>query len=176
MPWVLMNNSWLCRMMKSTDECYPPLPTHSSEYVLDKLKGSTEIWDPFTRRVEYNANLLYQRGRFPSYLRKGGNFLDPKVSEFLVAQGLDIEYPSGEDFGICLTHDIGSWVKVTENNRRNRMQEIHFGDNCHFSRMLALFSNSRTRPDIDYIRFSNARFIHEYKQSLKMGNMGEAII
>jgi len=44
--------------------------------------------------------------------------------------------------------EIGSWVKVTENHHENRMHGIHFGSKHPLHQLLALFSSSRTRPEI----------------------------
>jgi hypothetical protein len=57
--------------------------------------------------------------------------------------------PAG--FSLDSTLLDGSWVKVTENHHENRMHEIHFGSKSLLCRLLAFFSNSRTRP-LDDIR------------------------
>lgn len=102
--------------------------------LLRALKEDEEIWNLFTRKEEYEPVILDQHGRFPSYLSQNQSCFRPKVSDFLMAKGLNIEYPDGQNFGICLTHDI------------------------------------------DYIRFSNARFVYEYLMSLKKGNIKSALM
>ena len=50
--------------------------------------------------------LLDQYGRYPYYLSKYRNILEPEVSKFLIESGLNIEYPDDKNFAVCLTHDI----------------------------------------------------------------------
>ena len=72
------------------------------------LKQNKELWNLFTRREEYNSPILDQYGRFPYYLSRHRNILEPKVSKFLIENGLnlEVEYPEGKKFAVCLTHDI----------------------------------------------------------------------
>ena len=44
--------------------------------------------------------------RFPYYLSSQRSIFDPRVSRFLVENGLRPEYPDGKKFAVCLTHDI----------------------------------------------------------------------
>jgi peptidoglycan/xylan/chitin deacetylase (PgdA/CDA1 family) len=39
-------------------------------------------------------------------MSKNANILKTKVSEFLIKNGLQVEYPDGSKFAVCLTHDI----------------------------------------------------------------------
>lgn len=72
------------------------------------LKQNKELWDLFTRKEEYNLQILDQYGRFPYYLSRYRNVLEPDVSKFLIENGLnlEIEYPENKKFAVCLTHDI----------------------------------------------------------------------
>lgn len=74
--------------------------------MIDVLKQNKELYDLFTRREEYNSLILDQYQRFPYYLSKHRNFLEPEVSKFLLKNGLKVEYPDGKKFAVCLTHDI----------------------------------------------------------------------
>ena len=74
--------------------------------MIELLKQNKELWDLFTRKEEYNPLLLDQYGRFPYYLSKHRNILEPEASKFLVENGLKVEYPEGKKFAVCLTHDI----------------------------------------------------------------------
>ncbi|MCL0058888.1 hypothetical protein M1O47_04355, partial [Dehalococcoidia bacterium] len=74
--------------------------------MIKTLKQNKELWDLFTKREEYNSLILDQYDRFPYYLSTHRNVLEPKVSEFLIENGLDVEYPKGKKFAVCLTHDI----------------------------------------------------------------------
>ena len=74
--------------------------------MIDALREDKELWDLFTRREEYNSPALDMHRRFPYYLSKHKDVLEPSVSEFLIHKGLKVEYPGGKRFAICLTHDI----------------------------------------------------------------------
>ena len=74
--------------------------------MIEVLKQDRELWDLFTKREEYNSPVLDQYGRFPYYLSKHRNILEPKVSKFLIDNGLKIEYSEAKQFAVCLTHDI----------------------------------------------------------------------
>ncbi len=70
------------------------------------LKRNIELFDLFTKREEYNPLILDKHGRFPFYLSKHRNILEPEASKFLLENGLQFEYPERKKFTICLTHDI----------------------------------------------------------------------
>mgnify|MGYP000872137941 CR=1 FL=1 len=74
--------------------------------MLEKLKENTELWNLFTKKEEYNSIYSDQYDRFPYYLSNQRNVFDPIVSKFLVENGFRPEYPDGENFAVCLTHDI----------------------------------------------------------------------
>ncbi|AKB34723.1 hypothetical protein MSSAC_0133 [Methanosarcina siciliae C2J] len=72
----------------------------------EKLKENTELWDLFTKKEEYNLTFSDQYNRFPYYLSRHKNIFEPRVSKFLIANGLQPEYPDEKKFAVCLTHDI----------------------------------------------------------------------
>jgi peptidoglycan/xylan/chitin deacetylase (PgdA/CDA1 family) len=74
--------------------------------MIEKLKHNEELWDLFTKKEEYNLTFSDQYERFPYYLSSQRDVFDPKVSRFLVENGLRPEYPEGKKFAVCLTHDI----------------------------------------------------------------------
>ena len=74
--------------------------------MIEKLKQNEELWDLFTKKEEYNLTFSDQDDRFPYYLSCQRDVFDPKVSRFLVENGLRPEYPEGKKFAVCLTHDI----------------------------------------------------------------------
>jgi peptidoglycan/xylan/chitin deacetylase (PgdA/CDA1 family) len=74
--------------------------------MIEKLRQNEELWDLFTKKEEYNLTFFDQYERFPYYLSSQRNIFDPKVSEFLVENGLRPKYPDGKKFAVCLTHDI----------------------------------------------------------------------
>lgn len=71
-----------------------------------KLRSEPELWDIFTRREEYNPPFRDKYERFPYYLSAERNIFEPRVSRYLVDNGLKMEYPDGKQFAVCLTHDI----------------------------------------------------------------------
>lgn len=74
--------------------------------LIDKLRAEPEIWELFTKREEYNPLFLDQYDRFPYYLSKHANVMEPNVSKYMMDNGLTPEYPDGKKFAVCLTHDI----------------------------------------------------------------------
>lgn len=74
--------------------------------MIEILKQNRELFDLFTRREEYSSFLLDRYQRFPYYLSRYRNILEPQVSKFLIENGLKVEYPEGKKFAACLTHDI----------------------------------------------------------------------
>jgi len=74
--------------------------------MFENLKQNEELWNLFTRKEEYNHLMLDRYERFPHYLSQYRNILEPEVSKFLIKNGLNVEYPDGKKFAVCLTHDI----------------------------------------------------------------------
>lgn len=74
--------------------------------MIEKLRKNEELWDLFTKREEYNPPLLDQYRRFPYYMSQNRTIFEPKISKFLVENGLKIEYLDGKKFALCLSHDI----------------------------------------------------------------------
>ena len=73
--------------------------------MIEVLKSDERLWELFTKKEEYQPLLLDQYQRFPYYLSKHRNVLEPEVSAFLIQNGLKVEYPDGKKFAVCLTHD-----------------------------------------------------------------------
>lgn len=70
------------------------------------LKQNPEIWDLFTQKEEYISIIRDQFDRFRYYASKNRDIFEPKVSQFLINQGLSGQYPSDAPFAVCLTHDV----------------------------------------------------------------------
>ena len=81
--------------------------------IVNLLKQNKELLDIFTREEEYNPLFLDQYVRFPYYLSKHRNILEPEVSKFLIENGLHVEYPEDKKFAVCLTHDIDAVYPYT---------------------------------------------------------------
>jgi peptidoglycan/xylan/chitin deacetylase (PgdA/CDA1 family) len=71
-----------------------------------ELRRNNELWDFFTRKEEYSPMFLDNYQRFPYYLSINRDILEPRVSAFLIENGLEVEYHEGKRFAVCLTHDI----------------------------------------------------------------------
>ncbi len=74
--------------------------------MIEVLKSNKRLWELFTRKEEYTPLLLDQYQRFPYYLSKHRNVLEPEVSNSLIQNGLKVEYPNGKKFAVCPTHDV----------------------------------------------------------------------
>jgi len=74
--------------------------------VFEKLKENEELWDLYTRKEEYDPAFRDRYERFPYYMSSHRNIFEPRVSKFLIENGLEPQYPDGKKFAVCLTHDI----------------------------------------------------------------------
>ncbi|MGB8656586.1 MAG: polysaccharide deacetylase family protein [Candidatus Zixiibacteriota bacterium] len=74
--------------------------------MIDALKDNENLWDFYTKKEEYDPPILDRYQRFPFYLSRHRDVLEPRVSDFLMQDGLKVEYPDAKAFAICLTHDI----------------------------------------------------------------------
>ena len=74
--------------------------------MIKKMEQDGELWKLFTKKEEYDPILLDRYGRFSYYLSSQRNIFEPEVSNFLIKEGLNPEYPERRKFAVCLTHDI----------------------------------------------------------------------
>jgi peptidoglycan/xylan/chitin deacetylase (PgdA/CDA1 family) len=74
--------------------------------VLNAIRSNASLWDLYAKVEEYNPQHLDEHDRFLYKYSNQNNILEPTVSEFLVQQGMNIDYPDNYEFGICLTHDV----------------------------------------------------------------------
>ncbi|AKB18905.1 MULTISPECIES: polysaccharide deacetylase family protein [unclassified Methanosarcina] len=74
--------------------------------MFEKLKENEELWALYARKEEYDLTFRDRYERFPYYMSGHGNIFEPRVSKFLVENGLKPQYPDGKKFAVCLTHDI----------------------------------------------------------------------
>lgn len=70
------------------------------------LQKNPQLWDFFTKKEEYSANKLDKFGRSTFKTCNQKNILVPQVSEYLIKNGLHVEYKHGKKFAIYLSHDI----------------------------------------------------------------------
>lgn len=72
----------------------------------DILRQDQDIWELFQCKEEYASPLRDKYDRFPYYLSSQRNVFKPVASEYLCNEGYRPEYPDGQPFAVCLTHDI----------------------------------------------------------------------
>ena len=72
----------------------------------DILQQDPEIWRLFTCAEEYGETFRDGYDRFPHYMSKHRGLFEPRASQYLAEQGYHTEYPDGQPFAVCLTHDI----------------------------------------------------------------------
>jgi hypothetical protein len=96
--------------------------------LIDKIRAETEMWDLFTKKEEYDPLLLDQYERFPYYLSKHRDVMDPILSKYLIDNGLDPKYPDGKKFAVCLTHDIDVIKQTITNCAFESMKSTIKGD------------------------------------------------
>lgn len=65
--------------------------------MIEKLKQNNELWNLFTKEDEYDPMFTDQYDRVPYYLSSYRNIFEPKVSRFLLENGLKPEYPDGKN-------------------------------------------------------------------------------
>ncbi len=71
---------------------------------IKKLQQNKEMWELFARKEEYPSKYLdyFEIHNFSN----DKYIIEPKVSKFLIENGLDVEYPENKKFAVCLTHDV----------------------------------------------------------------------
>lgn len=74
--------------------------------MMDQIRQDEEIWNLFTRKEEYGGCDRDRHDRFPYYRSRHRDVLVPGASQMLMEEGFCCEYPEGQPFAICLTHDI----------------------------------------------------------------------
>ena len=76
--------------------------------MIEKIKQDQYLWSLFSSEEEYDPILTDKYGRFQHCFSCHRNVFDPLVSKFLIANGVSYEYPEGQPFAVCLTHDVDS--------------------------------------------------------------------
>lgn len=72
----------------------------------DILRQDPEIWRLFTCQEEYETPFRDGYDRYPHYLSGNRHTFEPRASQYLFEHGYRPEYPDGQPFAVCLTHDI----------------------------------------------------------------------
>jgi hypothetical protein len=79
---------------------------HDESAVFDSLRSNKSIWELYVKSEEYQRKYLDIHKRFLYKYASDKCVLDPKVSRFLMKNGLEVNYPGTKKFAILLTHDI----------------------------------------------------------------------
>jgi peptidoglycan/xylan/chitin deacetylase (PgdA/CDA1 family) len=79
--------------------------------LIDVLRENSYLWDAFTRKEEYNPVIKDKHNRFAYYASKDRDIFEPRVSQYLIKRGFDIEYPNKTKFAVCLSHDVDGIYK-----------------------------------------------------------------
>ena len=70
------------------------------------LQQDPVLWRLFTSEEEYWSPFRDAYDRFPHYRSVNRNAFEPRASQYLFEQNCQPEYPDGQPFAVCLTHDI----------------------------------------------------------------------
>ncbi|MEM2899903.1 MAG: polysaccharide deacetylase family protein, partial [Thermoplasmata archaeon] len=107
------------------------------------LRSNEFIWDLFTRKEEYELGLTDGFDRFPSSASLQKDITRPIVSEFLIRNGLSIEFPNDKKFAICLTHDVDFMnSRILAKTARGLPPKLRPWKMIHKTRKILGYSNS----------------------------------
>jgi len=121
----------------------------------DILKQDPKIWRLFTCAQEYEEEFRDSYDRFPHYMSNHRELFEPRASQHLIQHGYCPEYPDGQPFAVCLTHDIdmvyqsplskvqatlsslenGEFTNALTSTKRIRSKKLPF---CNFQEIMAL--------------------------------------
>ena len=141
------------------------------------LKSNRNLWDLFTRKEEYSAPFLDNKNRFPYYCSKHRNVLKPEVSQFLIKNGLKIEYPDNRRFAVCMTHD---YCRIRPTNLEILYEAARALRRLHFRKSLTILLSrviKKLNPILDLTRVMDLEEKYGAKSSfyflaLDKGNLG----
>jgi len=94
----------------------------------DVLRQDPAIWDLFTCAEEYNGSFRDGYDRFPHYMSDHRAPFEPLASQYLIEQGYRPEYPDGQPFAVCLTHDIDSVYRSVLSKGYATLSSLKNGD------------------------------------------------
>jgi len=94
----------------------------------DILRQDPEIWRLFTCQEEYETPLRDSYDRYPHYLSGNRHTFEPRASQYLFEQGYRPEYPDGQPFAVCLTHDIDVVYRSTLSKGYATLSSLKNGD------------------------------------------------
>lgn len=96
--------------------------------MIKAIKENEELWKRFTREEEYSPHMRDGYDRFPYYASNERDVLEPNVSRYLLDHGFKFEYPDGQPFAVCLTHDIDTIYKSVLSKGYETFSSLRIGD------------------------------------------------
>jgi hypothetical protein len=108
------------------------------------LQKNEEIWDLFTRKEEYSSLLLDRYERFLYNGSSNRNILQPLVSEYLIENGYNVNYPEDKPFAVCLTHDIDVVYTSVSEKAVSAVRHLQKGSPSGFMRSLSQMRSRRS--------------------------------
>jgi peptidoglycan/xylan/chitin deacetylase (PgdA/CDA1 family) len=130
--------------------------------IYEKLKQQNpELWGLFTRKEEYSPEQLDRYNRFIHAFSSYKNVLEPKVSKFLVENGLNLkgDYPENKKFAVCLTHDVD---EIYPPLSHTLLSSLHYMKNLNFKKLKnQLFWKYKGKEYSPYWNFKEIRDLEE---------------
>jgi peptidoglycan/xylan/chitin deacetylase (PgdA/CDA1 family) len=114
---------------------------------IEDVKQDEDLWNLFTKKEEYRPVQLDRYQRFISTHSRYTDLLNPRVSEYIVNQGLNVRYPEDQPFAICLTHDVDT-VSPTFLQRMSNLRSPAAALSPHYLKRWLSRKGYRNFPDI----------------------------
>ena len=92
------------------------------------LQQDPEIWRLFTCAEEYEDTFRDGYDRFPHYMSTNREPFEPRASRYLVERGYQPDYPDGQPFAVCLTHDIDAVYRSVVSKGYRTLSSLKRGD------------------------------------------------
>lgn len=91
--------------------------------LIENLRNLDEyLWFQFVKKEEYEPRIFDTFGRFSHSSSMYRDIHTPKVSDFLLEQGLKVHYPDDQAFAVCITHDIDDLYPSKGTSIRNALK------------------------------------------------------
>lgn len=145
----------------------------------DILQQDPKIWRLFTCAQEYEEVFRDSYDRFPHYMSNHRELFEPRASQHLIQHGYRPEYPDGQPFAVCLTHDIdvvyqsplskgratlsslknGELAKALASARQIRSKKLPF---CNFQEIMSLEEEYGARSSFYFLALAPGDLDYTY--------------